>query len=156
MRPLVVDSFFLHLFAVDSLDVLTLRNSFVIKKKILVKVCGRLGDDKQDVRELRVLDRVLSWRSGGIQLEAGPRHQEILISELEQDVRGLSTPAVKSPQRQDGDGDGAESMLDEAEAHCFRSTAARESCLALDRPDMAFATKRVVQKEGCRHRRKQI
>ena len=31
MRPLVVDSPFLHLFAVDSLDVLTLRNSFVRK-----------------------------------------------------------------------------------------------------------------------------
>ena len=29
MRPLVVDSLFLHLFAVDSLDVLTLRSSFV-------------------------------------------------------------------------------------------------------------------------------
>ena len=33
MRPLVVDSPFLHLFAVDSLDVLTLRNSFVKKKR---------------------------------------------------------------------------------------------------------------------------
>ena len=33
MRPLVVDSLFLHLFAVDSLDVLTIRISFVIKKK---------------------------------------------------------------------------------------------------------------------------
>ena len=34
MRPLVVDSFFLHLFTVDSLDVLTLRNSFAYKKKL--------------------------------------------------------------------------------------------------------------------------
>ena len=33
MRPPVVGSFFLHLSAVDSLDVLTLRNSFVIQKK---------------------------------------------------------------------------------------------------------------------------
>ena len=33
MRPLAVDSFFLHLLAVDSLDALTPRNSFVIKKK---------------------------------------------------------------------------------------------------------------------------
>ena len=73
-----------------------------------------LGSDKQDVRELRVLNRVLSWRSGGIQLEADPRHQEILISELEQDVRGLSTPGVKNPQREHGDGDGADSLLDEA------------------------------------------
>ena len=33
MRPPVVGSFFLHLSAVDSLDVLTLRNSFAFKKK---------------------------------------------------------------------------------------------------------------------------
>ena len=57
------------------------------------------GGDKQDVRELRALNRVLSWRSGGIQLEADPRHQEILISELEQDVRGPSTPGVTDQQR---------------------------------------------------------
>ena len=104
-------------------------------------VIGRLGGDKQDVRELRVLNRVLSWRSGGIELEADPRHQEILISELEQGVRGLRTPGVKNPQRKDGDGDGAESLLNEAEARSFRSTAARASYLALDRPDLASATK---------------
>ena len=104
-----------------------------MEKSFLVKVIGRLGGDKQDVRELRVLNRVLSWRSEGIQLEADPRHQEILISELEQGVHGLSTPGVKNPQRKDGDGDGAESLLDEAEAHSFRSTAARASYLALDR-----------------------
>ena len=65
-------------------------------KSFLVNVIGRLGGDKQDLRELRVLNRVLSWKSGGVQLEADPRHQEILISELEQDVRGLSTPAVQN------------------------------------------------------------
>ena len=59
-----------------------------MEKSFLVKVIGRPGGDKQDVRELRAQNRVLSWRSGGIQLEADPRHQEILISELEQDVRG--------------------------------------------------------------------
>ena len=117
-----------------------------MEKSFLVKVIGRLGGDKQDVRELRVLNRVLSWRSGGIQLEANPRHQEILISELEQGVHGLSTPVVKNSQRKDGDGDGAESLLDEAEAQSFRSTAARASYLALDRPDLAFATKELCRR----------
>ena len=54
-----------------------------MEKSFLVKVIVRLRGDKQDMRELRVLNRVLSWRSEGIQLEADPRHQEILISELE-------------------------------------------------------------------------
>ena len=69
-----------------------------MEKSFLVKVIGRLGGDKQDVRELRVLNRVLSWGSGAVQLEADPRHQEILIIELEQARRGKmdmrTTPTV--------------------------------------------------------------
>ena len=82
-----------------------------MEKSFFVKVIGRLGGDKLDARELRVLNRVLSWRSGGVQLEADPRHQEILISESEQDVRGLSTTGVKNPQRKDGDGVSDECLL---------------------------------------------
>ena len=108
----------------------------LVASEVTSKTCVRL----------RVLNRVLSWRSGGIQHEADPRHQEILISELEQGVRGLSTPGVKNPQRKDGDGDGAESLLNEAEAHSFRSTAARASYLALDRPDLAFATEELCRR----------
>ena len=122
-----------------------------MKNSFLVKVTGRLGGDKQDVRELRVLNRVLSWKSGGFQLEADPRHQEILISELEQDVRGLSISGVKNQQRKDGDGDGDENLLDEA--HSLRSTAAFSNYFALDRPDPAFATKSCA--EQCCRRRKQ-
>ena len=37
---------------------------------------------------------------GGVEeFSLDPRHQEILISELEQGVRGLSTLGVKNPQR---------------------------------------------------------
>ena len=114
-----------------------------MEKSFLVKVFSHLGGDNEDVRELRVLNRVLSWRSGGIQLEADPRHHEILISELKQDVLGLSTPGVKNPQRKDGDLDGAGRLLDEAEAHSFRSTAARASYFALD---LAFATKELCRR----------
>ena len=84
------------------------------------------------------------WSPG---FEADPRHQEILISELEQDVRGVSTPGVKNQQGKDGRGDGVETRLDEAEAHSFRSTVARVNYLALDGPDLAFATKGFVPKD---------
>ena len=90
---------------------------------------------------VRLLNQVLSWKGDGLRLEADPRHQEILISELEQDVRGLSTPGVKNQKRKDGHGDGDETPVDDAEAHSFRSTAARANYFALDRPDLAFATK---------------
>ena len=36
-----------------------------MEKSFLVKVIGRLGGDKQNVRQLRVLNRVLSWTCVG-------------------------------------------------------------------------------------------
>ena len=112
-----------------------------MEKSFLVKVIGRLGGDRQDVQELRVLNRVLCWRSDGIQLEADPRHQEILTSGLEQDVRSLSTPGVKD-RRKDDDAN----TLSEAEVQLFRSGAARANYLSMDRPDLAFATKELCRR----------
>ena len=84
-----------------------------MEKSFLVKVIGRLRGDEQYVHELRVLNRVLSWKG------TDPRHQEILISELEQDMRGLSTLGVKNQQRKDGLGVGDVTPLNEAEPHKF-------------------------------------
>ena len=61
-------------------------------------------------------------------------------------MRGLSTPGVKNQQGKDGLGDGVENQLDGAEAHSFRSTVARANFLALDRPDLAFATKELCRR----------
>ena len=73
-----------------------------MEKSFLVKVIG-LGGDNQDVHELRAPNRVLSWKGrDGIWLEAASRHLQILISELEQDVRGLNTHGVKNQLRKDG------------------------------------------------------
>ena len=93
------------------------------EKSFLVKVIGGFWGDEQDVHELRVLKRVLSAKGDGLRLEADPRHQDILISELEQDVRGNSTPGVKNQQRKHGLGDGEETPLDKVEAHSFRYSA---------------------------------
>ena len=68
-------------------------------KSFLVKVIGRLGGDDDDLQELRVLNRVLSWRPDGIQLEADPRHQEILASEAEENSRAVSTPGIKETSK---------------------------------------------------------
>ena len=70
-----------------------------------------------------------------------PRHQEILISNLEQDVRGLGTFGVENQRRKDGLGETDKAPLIEAEAHSFKSAAARANYLAMHRPDLAFATK---------------
>ena len=59
----------------------------------LVKVIGQLGGDDTDLKELRVLNRVLRWTDAGILLEADPRHLEILAA-AEQGSAVL-TPSAK-------------------------------------------------------------
>ena len=51
-----------------------------MEASFLVKVIGQLGGDPDDLKELRVLNRVLRWTDDGILLEADPRHQEILVA----------------------------------------------------------------------------
>ena len=59
-------------------------------ESFLVNVMGRLAGDKQDAHGLRVVTRVLSWKGDGLRLGADPRHSQVLISELEQDVRATA------------------------------------------------------------------
>ena len=51
-----------------------------MEESFLVKVIGQLGGDPSDLKELRVLNKVLRWTADGILLEADPRHQEILVA----------------------------------------------------------------------------
>ena len=53
-----------------------------MEHRFLVKVIGQLGGDPTDLPELRVLNRVLRLSLEGILLEADPRHQEILVSNV--------------------------------------------------------------------------
>ena len=66
-----------------------------ISTRFLIKVIGRLGGDSGDLQKLRVLNRVLRWASDGIYYEADPRHQEILVAQLAENLRSLSTPGTK-------------------------------------------------------------
>ena len=67
----------------------------------LVKVIGRLGGDKHDLRELRLLNRVLRWTRHGIRVNANPRHQEILDSTVGQDARTVTSPGSKDKQAEE-------------------------------------------------------
>ena len=43
-----------------------------MEKRFLVKVIGQLGGDETDLKEIRVLNRVLRWTPDGILYEADP------------------------------------------------------------------------------------
>ena len=106
-----------------------------MEANFLVKVIGQLGGDKEDLSELRVLNRVLRWTSGGIRLEADPRHQEILVSD--EPGNAVLTPGIKGELI----GDLAKESLNASETIDFRSEVARCNYLGQDRPDTAFAAK---------------
>ncbi len=76
-----------------------------------------------------------------------PRHAEILVRDM-----GVTGPAVKTPgakvERRGAaeDEDPGEALLDERTVRMYRSGTARANYLAMDRPDLAFATKELCRR----------
>ena len=66
-----------------------------LAKDILFKDGGRLGGGANDQKEIRCLNRVLRWTPAGFELEADPRHAEILSSMLGEGATPVKTPGVK-------------------------------------------------------------
>ena len=66
-----------------------------LSKLILLSDKGRLGNGPNEVRELKCLNRILRWTPTGYEIEADPRHAEILIASLGSQTRPVTTPGVK-------------------------------------------------------------
>ena len=66
-----------------------------LKSKMLLKKVGTLGGDAADLKEVRVLNRVLRWKAWGIAYEADPRHAELLIRTLGPNAPSRATPGIK-------------------------------------------------------------
>jgi hypothetical protein len=112
-------------------------------KRFLLKELGRLGGDDGELRELRILNRVIRWTPSGLKYEADPRHAEIVVRGVAGAERALSAPGTNS---KDFESPGDEGELPEAVARLFRSFAARANYLAMDRPDLAQATKELCRR----------
>jgi hypothetical protein len=112
-------------------------------ERFLLKELGRLGGDPGELRELRVLNRIVQWTPQGLRYEADPRHGEILVRGVAGAERALSVPGTPS---KDFDPQNAEAELPPAIASLFRSFAARANYLAMDRPDLAQATKELCRR----------
>ena len=77
------------------------------------------------------VNRLISWTEHGIELEADPRHVELVLEQLGlTKAASVTTPLVKSK------GDEEESPLTDQEAGYYRSIAMRIGYLSMDRPDM--------------------
>jgi hypothetical protein len=111
--------------------------------RFLLKELGRLGGDLGELRELRVLNRIIRWTPQGLKYEADPRHAEILVRGVAGAERALSAPGTHS---KDFEGASVEAELPATIASLFRSFAARANYLAMDRPDLSQATKELCRR----------
>ena len=64
------------------------------KYELTVKV---LGPDDGQAREVRVINRILRWTTGGVGYEADPRHVEIMPGQLDiKKCKPVATPGAKN------------------------------------------------------------
>ncbi len=112
-------------------------------ERFLLKELGRLGGGQGELKELRVLNRVIRWTPAGLKYEADPRHADIVVRGVAGAERALSAPGTSS---KDFEAPGEEDDLPERTARLFRSFAARANYLAMDRPDISQATKELCRR----------
>ena len=92
-----------------------------------------------------MLNRIIRHTESGWEVEADPRHAELVIEQLELDKdkdKGIGTPGVSGADEEDDDDDEA---LKGEDITRYRGIIARCNYLGPDRPDCLFAIK-----EGCR------
>ena len=102
-----------------------------------------LGLDDDDDKTFTILNRLVTWvcLSGSrsqIEIEADPRHREILLAKMNLDganVKSVTTPAVKiqewTPQML--------TKIDRDRTSTFRSATMRASCMSINRVDVQQA-----------------
>ena len=106
--------------------------------------CGTLGPDPDDLKELRVLNRILRWKPDGIHYEAGPRHAELLARDLIKTTGPIvRTAGTKNTKEEE---DSGSEPLAGADITSFRSGAARANYVSLDRAELAYATKEICRR----------
>ena len=97
-------------------------------------------------QEGKILNRIVRWTEAGYEVEADPRHSELVIQQLKlEGAKPLSSPGVDGAE-EDGPDDVA---LVGEQATQYRGIAARINYLSFDRPDVQFATKEVCRDMSC-------
>ena len=110
-----------------------------LEERYELKFGGLLGPDSTDVQDVSVLNCLVHFGERSTTTEADPRHVEIVLNEL--GLQGGKT-TVSSGVHSDI---AEEPLLSTAEASRFRSLVMRCNYLALDRPDINYASKELAR-----------
>lgn len=94
-----------------------------------------MGSDVKDVKQQKILNRIVTWRSDCIEYEADPRHAEIIIK-ISHDDKISKVPGSKCDNDRE-----LSPELSPQESTQYRAAAARCNFLAIDRPDIQYASK---------------
>ena len=124
-------------------ELVKLKAALEDKYKLKVEM---LSGESADMKEVRILNKIIRWTPAGVELEADPRHAEIVVKELGLEKATASkVPGVK-PTREELERSADEELLDRVEARKYRAIAARLNYLAPDRLDIGYSAK-----EAARH-----
>ena len=111
-----------------------------LKKVYELKVRAILGPDPRDDKQVRILNRIVSWYESGIQYEPDQR-VEIVIKALGlEKAKSVATPGTRDKLTPEG-----ERTLEGATATLCMSMVMRLNYLAQDRPDIQFACKELAR-----------
>ena len=91
--------------------------------------------------EAKILNRIVRRTEAGYEMEADPRHAELIVEQVTKEGARTTTTPRKSMAKEGED----EKELGSEQATQYRALAARCNYLSMDRPDMQFAVK-----EACR------
>ena len=93
----------------------------------------------KELKEARILNRIVRWTQGGWEYEADQRHADLIVKAMGlEKARPVSTPGEDEPTWKLEDN---EKPLSPTETTHYRMVAARANYLATDRTDIQYATK---------------
>ena len=108
-----------------------------IQERFECKHRGRLGPDKGDQKEIRVLNRIITWTDEGIEYEGDQRHVEIAMQRvgIHGDSREVRIPVEKRKATDES------KKLEPEHATNYRGIVARLNFLGQDRSQIQYAIK---------------
>ena len=74
-----------------------------MQRRCEVKLRGRIDPGPKEGKEIRILNRIVSWTESGIKYEADQRHAEIVVRELHLEKgksRSVTSPEEKKSMRE--------------------------------------------------------
>ena len=124
-----------------------------VQIKFEAKHRGRIGPDRNDEKEMRILNRIVTWTDEGIDYEGDQRHVEICMANLGivPESREVGTPiekergdvkeksaAAAALAKSSAEAAAEEEWLDNSDSTRYRGLIARMNYLGQDRSDIQY------------------